>query len=97
MKFEEFITEIRNLGFGIVAMNEYRVKTGGIESGPHRLYVVVKHEDGNFCVKSEGPDFKRKNYEKVFDSIIREIQEHAIHCSSCGEVTYGKKCPRCIW
>ena len=66
MKFEEFISKLRELNYGIVAMNEYTL------DDVFNIYVVVK-EGGSSpcqCVNQIGSD-----YEKVFDNVIAMIQK----------------------
>ena len=66
MKFEEFVSKLREVNYGIVAMNEYTL------DDVFHIYVVVKERGASLsqCVNQTGC-----NYEKVFDDIIATIQK----------------------
>jgi len=66
MKFEEFVSKLREANYGIVAMNEYTL------DDIFNIYVVVKERGPSLCqcINQTG-----SNYEKVFNEIIAIIQK----------------------
>lgn len=62
MNFEEFENKIREKGYGIVAMNHYKL------SGKWNTYCVVLNKDNDKALKAEG-----ENSKDVFQNIYNQI------------------------
>ena len=63
MKFEQFEKEIKENGYGIVAMNHYTL------SGKWQTYCVVLSKNSDKAIKAEA-----ENSEDVFEKIFEQIK-----------------------
>ena len=64
MKFEEFEKAIREKGYGIAAMNHYRI------GGKDCTFCIIFGKDKQRAFKAEG-----ENSEQVFESIASQMNE----------------------
>ncbi len=65
MKFKQFEKELKENGYGIVAMNHYKL------DGKWHTYCVVLNKEGNKAIKAEA---EAENSEDVFKDIYDQIK-----------------------